>query len=114
MDRKSRKLLAMQGAHHLRADTDRLYMTRENRERGPTRVEDFMHIELESLLRYLALSKETMLVIVWNEGVLKAEEKGEKREMKKDMKKNHARKDYTISSLQPHPKLLEIIGGRGG
>lgn len=38
-------------------------------------VEDCLSIELESLMKYICQSKETLLVSVRNEGILKAEKK---------------------------------------
>lgn len=53
-------------------------MKRTNVGRGIISVKDFVRIEFESLMKYLDLSKETLLVSLKNEGILKAEMKKEK------------------------------------
>lgn len=95
-----RKVLTMHDTHHPHADTDCLDMKRTNGGRGLKSVEDCVHIKLESLMRYLAQSKGTLVVIVKNKRILRAERKKKEKQgkkYKKDMKENYARRDYTIS-----------------
>ena len=56
LDRKTRKLLTMYGAHHPTADVDRLYMKKADGGRGLTVVEDCVRMEVDSLEKYLSTS----------------------------------------------------------
>ena len=71
MDRKTRKLLTMYGAHHPQADIDRLYLRRADGGRGLISTEDCVRMEQESLLRYIKQSKEKLILAVGKEEVLK-------------------------------------------
>lgn len=71
--RESRNIPRMHGVHHSRVHIDSMYTKRENGRRGLISMKNLLRIELESLMRYLAQSKEAMLVIVTNERVLKAD-----------------------------------------
>lgn len=84
--------------HYPRADIDCLYIKRVNGGRRLISVENCMRVELEGLMRYLVQNKETLLVTIRNEGVLKAE-KGGNKNYKENMKNNYATKDYRISSM---------------
>ena len=64
MDRKTRKLLTMYGAHHPKADIDRLYLRRADGGRGFFGIEDCVRMEKESLLRYVEQSKEKLILAV--------------------------------------------------
>ena len=87
MDRKTRKLMTLNGGHHPRADVDRLYMKRANGGRGLIGVEDCVRIEQDSLLKYISKSEEDLLRIVREEETLKVG-KGEK--SKQEVQENHA------------------------
>ena len=87
MDRKTRKLLAMYGAHHPQADIDRLYLRRADGGRGLISIEDCVRMEQESLLRYIKQSKEKLILAVVKEEVLKTST-GEKN--KEGIQKEHA------------------------
>ena len=64
MDRKTRKLLTMYGAHHPQADIDRLYLRRADGGRGLIGIKDCVRMEKESLLRYVEQSKEKLILAV--------------------------------------------------
>ena len=53
MDRKTRKLLAINRALHPQADVDRLYLKRSEVGRGMIGVEDCVTIATNSLMRYI-------------------------------------------------------------
>ena len=53
LDQKTRKLMAMYGAHHPKADVDRLYLQRCERGRGLVRLEDCVQVEVHNLEKYL-------------------------------------------------------------
>ena len=57
LDRKTRKMLTMYGAHHPKADVDRMYLRRAEGGRGLIGVEDCVRIEIDSLEKYLQNSK---------------------------------------------------------
>ena len=61
LDRKTRKLLTLYGAHHPKADVDRLYMKRTNGGRGLIGVEDCVGMEVDSLEKYLSNTDEIVL-----------------------------------------------------
>ena len=87
MDRKTRKLLTMYGAHHPQADIDRLHLRRADGGRGLISIEDCVRIEQESLLRYIEQSKEKLILAVGKEEVLKT---GTGEENKEGIQKEHA------------------------
>ena len=64
LDRKTRKMLTMYGAHHPKADVDRMYLRRGEGGRGLIGVEDCVRIEIDSLEKYLQNSKEELLTAV--------------------------------------------------
>lgn len=86
MERKSRKVLTINRTYNRRSETDQLYMKRANEGMRQINVEDCVCIKIDSLMRSPIQSKETLLVRVRNEGVLRAE-KVEK--TKKKYKKGH-------------------------
>ena len=61
LDRKTRKLMTMYGAHHPKADVDRLYLQRCEGGRGLLGLEDCVQVEVHSLEKYLSTSKEKIL-----------------------------------------------------
>ena len=77
LDQKTRKVLTMNGAHHPKADVDRLYMKREVGGRGLISVEDCIRMERKSMLDYIDQNNEELILEVKEENVLKAG-KGEK------------------------------------
>ena len=64
LDRRTRKMLTMYGAHHPKADVDRMYLRRAKGGRGLIGVEDCVRIEIDSLEKYLQNSKEELLTAV--------------------------------------------------
>ena len=58
LDRKTRKMLTMYGAHHPKADVDRLYLKRGEGGRGLLGVKDCVRIEID---RYMRTSREELL-----------------------------------------------------
>ena len=56
MERKTLKLMTMNKALHPKADMERLYVSRENSERGLISVEECVRLEEHSLLDYLKKS----------------------------------------------------------
>ena len=61
LDRRTRKLMTMYGAHHSKADVDRLYLQRCEGTRGLLGLEDCVQVEVHSLEKYLSTSKEKIL-----------------------------------------------------
>ena len=53
MDKKTRKLVTMDGALHLRADMNRLYVNQKEEQRGLMSVEDVVRVKVHSLSDYL-------------------------------------------------------------
>ena len=53
LDRKTRKMLTIYGAHHPKADVDRMYLSRAEGGRDVIGVEDCVRIEIDSLEKYL-------------------------------------------------------------
>ena len=85
MDRKTRKLLTIYGALHPRANTDRLYIKRDDGGRGLISVEDCVAIESYRLNEYLEGSQERLLNAVQKEGILN---EGKNREEVKEQRKS--------------------------
>ena len=61
LDRRTRKLMTMYGAHHPKADVDRLYLQRCEGGRGLLGLEDCVQVEVHSLDKYLNTSKKKIL-----------------------------------------------------
>ena len=61
LDRKAKKLMTMYGAHHPKADVDRLYLQRCEEGRGLLGLEDCVQVEVHSFEQYLSTSKEKIL-----------------------------------------------------
>ena len=57
-------MLTMYGAHHPKADVDRIYLKRVEGGRGLIGVEDCVRIEIDSLEKYLRTSREELLIAV--------------------------------------------------
>ena len=64
LDRKTRKMLTIYGAHHPKADVDRMYLRRAEGGRGLIGVVDCVRIEIDSLEKYLQNSTEELLMAV--------------------------------------------------
>ena len=60
-DQRARKLITMFGAHHPKADIDRLYLQRCEGGRGLPGLEDCVQVEVYSLEKYLSTLKEKLL-----------------------------------------------------
>ena len=71
LDRKTRKLLTINGAHHPKANVHRLYIKRCAGGRGLIGADDCVEIEKNSLSKYLESSNEPLLKKAAEEGVLK-------------------------------------------
>ena len=97
MDIKTRKILTMAGAFHMRGDVDRLYIQRKNGGRGLISVEDCVRKEERSLATYVKQSKEWMLCVISKE--MESDESGkeyskrrmEERKQRLDGKNVHGR-----------------------
>ena len=74
MDRKTRKILAVNGCLHTRSNVARLYLPRKEGKRGLIGVEECVKEECKSLHGYRRNSTEWMLRIVLKEKVLVGEE----------------------------------------
>ena len=61
LDRRRRKLMTMYGAHHPKANVDRLYFQKFEGGRGLIGLEDCVQVEVHSLEKYLSTSKEKIL-----------------------------------------------------
>ena len=79
----------MHGAHHPKADIDRLYLKRAAGGRGLIGAEDCIRIERENLISYIRSSEEQLLKAVHKEGILKSG-KGEK--TKEEIQQEHTEK----------------------
>lgn len=104
----SRKVLTINRTYNRRSETDQLYMKRANEGMRQINVEDCVCIKIDSLMRSPIQSKETLLVRVRNEGVLRAE-KVEK--TKKKYKKGHeeeSRKKYLHNKF--NVTTIEVAG----
>ena len=74
MDRKTRKILAVNGCLHTRSNVARLYLPRKEGKRGLIGVEECVREECKSLHGYRRNSTEWMLRMVLKEKVLFGEE----------------------------------------
>ena len=74
MDRKTRKILAVNGCLHTRNNVARLYLPRKEGKRGLIGVEECVKEECKSLHGYRRNSTEWMLRMVLKEKVLVGEE----------------------------------------
>ena len=64
LDKKTRKILTMNGAFHKNSSVDRLYMKRKEGGRGLISVEECVKAEERGLCEYVLASKEWMLMVV--------------------------------------------------
>ena len=74
MDRRTRKILAMNGCLHTRSNVARLYLPRKEGGRGLIDIEECVRRESKSLLGYLRESTEWMLQAALKEKVIVEEE----------------------------------------
>ena len=110
LDWKTRKLLTMYGAHHPKADVDRLYMKRADGGRGLIGVEDCVRMEVDSLEKYLSASNERVLKEVSQSGTI---ENKKKRKSKEDVKKEHTGKQEGKGLHGQFRKATENVKGEG-
>ena len=89
LDRRTRKLTAMYGAHHPKADTDRLYLQRCEGGRGPLGLEDCVQVEVHGLEKYLSTSKEKILKEVSRSRIIENNKCGRSKE---EVHKEHQKK----------------------
>ena len=61
IDRKTRKKMTMHRALHPQVDVDRLYIPRNNGDRGMTSGEDCVEMKVESFKKYVENSNERLL-----------------------------------------------------
>ena len=87
LDRKTRKMLTMHGAHHPKSDVDGMYLKRAEGGRGLIGVEDCVRIEIDSLEKYIRNSREELLIAVNREDAFVASRCGKgKEEVQKEHK----------------------------
>ena len=70
MDRKTRKIMAMNRMYHSQSDTDRLYIPRMEDGRGLLSIADCIKTEEQNLFLYLAQSEEKLLSFSRSERIL--------------------------------------------
>jgi len=68
LDRKTRKLLTLNGALHPRSDVDRLYIPRDEGGRGLTSIEDMVEQEKLTLRDYIERKKDKLIEAVQQSG----------------------------------------------
>ena len=89
LDRRTRKLMTMYGAHHPKADVDRLYLQRCEGGRGLLGLEDCVQVEVHSLEKYLSTSKEKILKEVSRSRIIENNKYGRSKE---EIHKEHREK----------------------
>ena len=93
LDRRTRKLMTMYGAHHPKADVDRLYLQRCEGGRGLLGLEDCVQVEVHSLEKYLSTLKEKILKEVSRSRIIENNKHGRsKEEIRKEHQEKHERK----------------------
>ena len=70
MDRKTRKMMAMNRMYHLQSDTDKLYIPRMEGRRGLLNIVDCVETEEQNLSLYLDQLKERLLRFSKSERIL--------------------------------------------
>ena len=80
LDRRTRKLMTMYGAHHPKADVDRLYLQRCEGGRGLLGLEDCVQVEVHSLEKYLSTSKVKILKEVSRSRIIENNKYGRSKE----------------------------------
>ena len=89
-DQRARKLITMFGAHHPKADIDRLYLQRCEGGRGLLGLEDCVQVEVYSLEKYLSTLREKLLKEVSCSRII---ENKKCRWSKEEVHKEHQEKD---------------------
>ena len=89
LDRRTRKLMTMYGAHHPKANVDRLYLQRCEGRRGLLGLEDCVQVEVHSLEKYLSTSKEKILKEVSRSRIIENNKYGRSKE---EIHKEHREK----------------------
>lgn len=108
LDRKTRKLMTMYGAHHPKADVDRLYLKRCDGGRGLIGAEECVQAEVNSLDKYLSASEEKMLKEVSLSSTLENKKYGRSKE---DIQKKH-QEEYESKALHGQfQKVIEKVKG---
>ena len=106
MDRRTRKILAMNGCLHTRSNVARLYLPRKEGGRGLIGIEESVRKERKSLYGYLRESTEWMLQgqAALKEKVVVEEEnlRDYERRIKKRKLRAGRRKPYTVSLSNKH------------
>ena len=89
LDRRTRKMMTMYGAHHPKTYVDRLYLQRCEGGRGLLRLEDCLQVEKHSLEKYLSTSKEKILKEVSRSRIIENNKCGRSKE---EVHKEHREK----------------------
>ena len=89
LDRRTRKLMTIYGAHHPKADVGRLYLQRCEGGRGLLGLEDCGQVEVHSLDKYLSTSKEKILKEVSRSRIIENNKCGRSKE---EVHKEHQEK----------------------
>ena len=89
LDRSTRKLMTMYGAHHSIADVDRLYLQRCEGGRSLLGAEDCVQVEVHNLEKYLSTSKDKILKEVSRSRIIESNKCGRS---KKEVHKEHREK----------------------
>ena len=96
LDRRTKKLMTMYGAHHPKTDVDRPYLQRCERGRGLLGLEDYVQVEVHSLEKYLSTLKEKTLKEVSRSRIIENNKYGKS---KKEIHRKH-REKYERKPLQ--------------
>jgi hypothetical protein len=64
LDRKTRKLLAIHGQRHPKADVDRLYVPRKQERRGLLQLEAALTVEITKLVEYVDRKEDPLIQVV--------------------------------------------------
>ena len=89
LDRRTRTLMTMCGAHHPKADVDRLHSQRCEGGRALLGLEDCVQVEKHSLEKYLSTSKEKILKEASRSRIIKNNKCGRSKE---ELHKEHREK----------------------
>ena len=115
MDRRTRKILAMNGCMHTRSNIARLYLPRKEGGRGLIRIEECVRKESKSLHGHLREATEWMLQAALKEKVLDEEENLQEYQRGGRRRKSGTgrRKPCMESLCDKQQMLLERIPGDG-
>ena len=109
LDRRTRKLMTMYGAHHPKADVDRLYLQRCEGGRGLLGLEDCVQVEVHSLEKYLSTSKEKILKEVSRSRIIENNKCGRSKE---EVHKEHQEKYEGKPLHGQFRKATEVAGSK--